>query len=198
MMQVLKWARQGHRWMGIAAGLVLVSATAMGAMAQSIQHGRKWKPLPPTSHVVVTVVKKFNGKPIMNAAVVFHAVRDGRNDGNLEVKTNEDGEAVIDVIEIGSQVNVQVIANGFATAAQDINVTQPSTDLKIEMLRPRAQVSEYKDDDNQPAQVQPGLQEHIVPKTATPASPPATAPTTAPSTTPPPSQNGVTNGPVNR
>lgn len=184
--------------MGIAAGLVLVSATAMGAMAQSIQHGRKWKPLPPTSHVVVTVVKKFNGKPIMNAAVVFHAVRDGRNDGNLEVKTNEDGEAVIDVIEIGSQVNVQVIANGFATAAQDINVTQPSTDLKIEMLRPRAQVSEYKDDDNQPAQVQPGLQEHIVPKTATPASPPATAPTTAPSTTPPPSQNGVTNGPVNR
>jgi hypothetical protein len=33
--------------------------------------------MPPTAHIVVTVEKGFNGKPLMNAAVVFHAVRNG-------------------------------------------------------------------------------------------------------------------------
>jgi len=142
--------------------------------------------MPPTSHIVVTVEKGFNGKPLMNAAVVFHAVRNGLNDGNLEVKTDPEGKATIDVIEIGSQVTVQVIANGFATYAGDMNVDGPSKELLVKLQRPKAQVSDYVDNDGKPAQVKPGVQEHVVAKPASPsAGTPATpAAPTVPATPP--------------
>jgi hypothetical protein len=140
--------------------VALVSVFAVhSAVAQSEEHGRKFKPMPPTAHMVVTVQKGFNSKPLMNAAVIFHAVRDGKEDGNLEVKTDEDGKATIDVIEIGSHVNVQVIANGFATYAQEIDVDGPSKELLVKMQRPVAQVSKYTDNDGKPADVKPGVQE---------------------------------------
>ncbi len=109
MKQVLGMAKTG-----LALGVAMAAGMVSAAGAQSEVHGRNWKPLPPTAHIEVTVVKGFNGKPLPNAAVVFHAVRDGKNDGNLEVKTNPEGKAIIDVIEVGSHVTVQVIAGGFA------------------------------------------------------------------------------------
>jgi cell division septation protein DedD len=120
--------------------------------------------------------------------VVFHAVRNGQNDGNLEVKTDPDGKAAIDVIEIGSQVTVQVIANGFATYASDIAVDSPTKELLVKLQRPKAQVSDYEDNDSKPAPVTPSsiVQEHVVPK---PASPPAAPP--APVTKVPPAPNGT-------
>ncbi len=171
---------------GWVVGLLTVVGAVSVAGAQSEVHGRKWKPLPPTAHIVVTVVKGFNGKPLPNAAVVFHAVRDGKNDGNLEVKTNPDGQAIIDVIEQGSHVTVQVIASGFATVAQDIDVDGPTKALEIKLQRPRAQISEYVDNDGKPAQVKPGIQEpaHAVQPGQTAAAPTGTPkdPATPPQT----------------
>jgi hypothetical protein len=182
------------------AGLAVAVAMVSSAGAQSDQHGRKWKPLPPTSHIVITVVKGFNGKPLQNAAVIFHAVRDGHNDGNLEVKTNEQGQASIDVIEIGSQVTVQVIADGFATSATDMNVDGPNKTLEIKLLRPRAQVSAYEENDDRTAQVKPGIQEppHDINPGST-ADNPDYIPSTAPPKTIPGSQtapSGATPPPV--
>lgn len=171
--------------MGWIAGLAVAISAAAVAGAQDEQHGRKYKPMPPTAHIVVTVEKGFNGKPLPNAAVVFHAVRDGKNDGNLEVKTDPDGKATIDVIEIGSEVNVQVIATGFATSATEMNVDGPSKTLLVKLQRPRAQISEFENNDGEPAQVKPGIQTRVVPKPSppppsavkpTPSSPPAANP----------------------
>jgi hypothetical protein len=147
----------------LGVGVVALMAVPV-AGAQSEVHGRNWKPLPPTSHIVVTVLKGFNGKPLPNAAVVFHAVRDGKNDGNLEVKTNPEGKAIIDVIEVGSQVTVQVIASGFATMAQVIDVDGPTKELEVKLIRPREQVSAYEDNDGKASQLKPGVQEppHVV------------------------------------
>jgi hypothetical protein len=175
----------GIRTMGWVAGLGLALAMVSVAGAQSEEHGRKWKPLPPTAHIVVTVVKGFNGKPLPNAAVVFHAVRDGKEDGNLEVKTNPEGQAIIDVIEVGSKVTVQVIASGFATVAQEMDVDTPTKALEIKLQRPVAQVSKYVDNDGKAAEVKPGIQEphHAVP----PAAPaPSTAPAAGPQASPNP------------
>src|SRR3984885_8717509 len=83
------------------------------------KRGRKYKAPPATSHIEVTVLKKFNGKPISNAAVIFDATMDGKDQGNLEVKTDPEGKAAIDVIPTGSTVRVQVIATGFATFADE-------------------------------------------------------------------------------
>jgi hypothetical protein len=167
---------------GWAAGLALTLGMVSVASAQNVEHGRKWKPMPPTAHVVVTVLKGFNDKPLPNAAVIFHAMRNGKDDGNLEVKTDPEGKAAIDVIEVGSNVTVQVIADGFATYAQDIMVDGPSKVLEVKLIRPRAQVSEYSDNDGKPAQVKPGIQE---PPHAMPATP-----KTAPAQSPSPQQPG--------
>jgi hypothetical protein len=145
--------------MGWAAGLAMALAMVSVASGQNDQHGRKFRPLPPTAHVVVTVVKGFNGKPLPNAAVVFHAVRNGKDDGNLEVKTDPEGKATIDVIEQGSDVMVQVIADGFATYAQDLMVDGPSKTLEVKLIRPREQISQYSDNDDKPAEAKPGVQE---------------------------------------
>jgi hypothetical protein len=157
---------------GLVVGMVMLAVTpvAGGLAQQEEQHGRKWKPLPAISHVVVTVEKGFNGKPLMNAAVIFHAVRDGQSDGNLEVKTDPDGRAVIDAIEVGSHVTVQVIAPGFATSSTEMDVDGPNKELLVKLQRPRAQVSTYTDNDGKASELQPGIQERTKPVAAPPAA----------------------------
>jgi hypothetical protein len=176
---------------GWVAGLALAVLTVT-TVAQQETHGRKWKPLPPTAHIVVTVVKGFNGKPLPNAAVIFHAVREGKDDGNLEVKTDPEGKATIDVIEVGSHLSVQVIASGFATSAQEMDVDGPSKELEVKLIRPRAQVSTYEDNDGKQAQVKPGVQEPPHPQATQPQS--MIAPTGTPKD---PTQPTAVPGPLN-
>jgi hypothetical protein len=185
MMQVFQTAkRYALPGLALAAAMVATAGAQTSPQTDTEQHGRKYKPMPPTSHVVVTVVKGFNGKPLQNAAVIFHATRDGINDGNLEVKTDPDGKATIDVIEVGSEVNVQVIAPGFATSATEMNVDGPSKELTVKLLRPRAQVSTYQDNEGKPDPEKPGVQEpaHNVKQSASPAGTPVdpTKPTSIP------------------
>jgi len=142
------------------------------------KHGRKYKAPPETSHIEVTVVKSFNQKPIDGAHVVFHPVKDGVDEGNLEVKTHQDGKVSIDVIPTGSSVRIQVIADGFATYAEDYVVNEPSREITIAMQRPKAQISTYVDNEGKESQMPAGVQEPIRPKKAVPATIPA-----APSTT---------------
>jgi len=135
------------------------------------KHGRKYKAPPETSNIEVTVIKGFNKKPIMNAAVIFHPVdSDGKDEGFLEMKTDPDGKAKIDVIPTGSQVRIQVIATGFSTYADDYKIEQADRKITIAMIRPRAQVSTYLDESGKPSQRQPGIQEPIRPKPASGSS----------------------------
>lgn len=180
-----------RRHFGLALALSLaVSLAPLHARAQSDEdttpqkHGRKYKAPPETSHIEVLVTKGFNNKPIMNAAVIFHPIKDGVDSGTLEVKSDAEGKAIIDVIPIGSQVRVQVLANGFATYAEDYTVTEASRHILVKMVRPQAQISTYVDNEGKPAQVQPGLQEPVRPKKTTPppaATPPPASTPAAPS-----------------
>jgi hypothetical protein len=173
----------------LAFGLPVASSNYAHAQDAPAKRGRKYKAPPATSHIQVTVVKKYNGKPISNAAVVFQSTLDGKDEGNLEVKTDPDGKATIDVIPTGSTVRVQVIATGFATYAEDYVVSEPSRQISVAMLRPQEQVSSYVDNEGKTSTVKPGVQEPIRPTnpSATPAKPsPAPQPQTpnASATTP--------------
>ena len=131
-----------------------------GGAAKPEKHGRKYKAPPDTSQIEVTVIRDFNKKPIVNASVVFHPVAsDGKDEGFLEMKTDPDGKATIDVIPTGSAVRIQVIATGYATFAQDYQIDETSKKIMISMIRPRAQVSTYVDESGKPATIQPGVQE---------------------------------------
>jgi hypothetical protein len=148
-------------------GIGLVVGLAAGSAVAQDSSRRKYKAPPETSHIEVLVLKDANQKPILNAAVVFHSVKDGKDEGNLEVKTNEQGKASIDVIPTGSSVDVQVIADGFATWAQTYVVDEPSRSIEVRMLKPRAQISTYTTDNRgQPAQRPAGVQEPNKPGSA--------------------------------
>jgi hypothetical protein len=180
---------------GIAVSLtVFASLMPVRARAQDEdnpkpeQHGRKYKAPPDTSHIEVTVLKGFNKKPIDGAHVIFHPVKDGVDEGNLEVKTHQDGKVSIDVIPTGSKVTIQVLADGFATYAEDYQVNEADRQIVISMIRPRAQVSAYVDNKGKASELNPGVQEPIRPKKTPPAKS-SSAP--APSTT---SGNSSTTG----
>ena len=170
---------------GLALSLVVCSGVSLAGFGQddNSRHGRKYKAPPVVSHIEVTVVKSYNGKPISNAAVVFRSDKDGKDEGNLEVKTDPDGKAIIDVVPTGSKLRVQVIASGFATFGEDYQIDGPTKEIAISMLRPRAQVSTYTDNNGQPSQRKPGVQEPAVPKPGVPpagSTPPATPPVPTP------------------
>jgi hypothetical protein len=125
-----------------AFGSVLL--TSLFAFGQDDEkRGRKYVPPPPTAHVSVAVVKDTNGKPVENAAVVFHLVGD-RDKGNMEMKTNEEGKAVIDVIAIGDTVRLQIIADGFQTYGEDYKIDSDSKNIVVRLKRPARQYSTYE------------------------------------------------------
>jgi hypothetical protein len=62
----------------------------------------------------------------------------------MELKTNEDGKAVIDVIPVGDLIRLQVIAKGFQTYGQDFKADREDIKFQIRMRRPGSQYSIYK------------------------------------------------------
>lgn len=132
---------------------VMLSALAVTAMglapvisAQDAAHrGRKYKPPPPTARIEVTVVNHYTNKPIVNAAVVFHPMQGEKDEGNMELKTNEDGKAVIDVLPIGDTVRLQIIAHGYQTYGADYKIDKDQLAIDVRMKRPGEQYSIYKD-----------------------------------------------------
>ena len=123
-------------------------ALSVGLFTAGAQHtdkrGRKYKAPPATSRLEVTILRDTDAKPIENAAVIFHPMLNGKDEGNMELKSNEDGKAVIDVIPTGYQVRVQIIAKGFQTYGGDYEVDKNEMALEIRMKRPGEQYSVYK------------------------------------------------------
>jgi hypothetical protein len=131
----------------LVAGLGLsLSPLALHAQNDSYR-GRKYKAPPPAAHIEVTVLRDFNGKPIADAHVIFHPTEGDRDRGALEVKTNDDGKAIIDVIPIGDTVTLQVIADGFQTYGQSYKVDKSELSMEVRMKRPGSQYSVYKSPD---------------------------------------------------
>jgi hypothetical protein len=129
----------------LAAGLLVVPVLN----AQQTR-GRKYKPPPPTCKISVTVIKAKDGKPVEDAAVVFHPIdKDGKDQGNLELKTNEDGKAVINVIPVGDTVRVQVVATGYQTYGDSYELPDDTKDITIKLNRPGRQYSIYENHPDQ-------------------------------------------------
>ena len=132
------------RTLAFVAGFAL-AATSLCAQQDDSHRGRKYKVPPPSSRIEVTVLRDLNGKPIEAAAVIFHPMEGERDKGAMELKTNEDGKAVIDVIPIGDVVRLQVIAKGFQTYGGDYKIDKPQMAMEIRLKRPGGQYSIYKE-----------------------------------------------------
>ena len=131
----------------LIVGLLLVaglSALSISQAQDTAKRGRKYKAPPATAHFEVTVTRATNGKPVENASVIFHPLADGRDNGNMELKTNDEGKATIDLLEIGSDVRVQIIAPGFQTYGEDYKVDKDNLAIAVKLQRPSSQYSIYK------------------------------------------------------
>ena len=132
--------RSLRRFLAVA-GVLLLAGLSLSAQ-DTKRRGRKYKAPPPVSRIEVTILRDSDSKPIENASVIFHLVGDT---GNMELKTNEDGKALIDVLPIGSKIRLQVIAKGFQTFGEDFENDQSELTLGIRKKRPGEQYSIFKD-----------------------------------------------------
>jgi hypothetical protein len=125
------------------AGIPLLFAGFISLPLAAQNGGRKYTPPPVTATIKVTVVRSTNGKPIPNAAVVFHPMEGDRDKGALELKSNEDGNVTIDVIPVGDTIRLQVIAPGWKTYGEDYKIDTTSKEILVKMKRPTEQYSLY-------------------------------------------------------
>ena len=131
----------------LTVAVTLVAASGISLSAQETSHrGRKYKPPPPTSKIEVTVVRDDDSKPIENAAVIFHVDIEG-DKGNMELKTNEDGKSLIDILPIGSTMRLQIIAKGYQTYGKDYKIDKSEMAVDVRMKRPARQYSIYEKHD---------------------------------------------------
>jgi len=129
------------------SGLPLAAAALLlfpSAHAQDHERGRKYKPPPPTCTITVTVLRADNQKPVEDAAVVFHPLKGGKDDGNMELKTNEEGKVSLNVIPIGVDLRLQVIASGFQTYGKDYDLPADTKEITVKLNRPQRQYSIYQ------------------------------------------------------
>lgn len=138
-----------RRFLNFSFCLTVFLLLAPGLLHAQEQHrGRKYTPPPPTAKITVTVIKATNGKPVENAAVVFHPMKDGKGEGNMELKTNEDGKVTIDVVPVGDNLRLQVIADGFQTFGDDYEIPDATKDIQIKLKPPARQYSIYEKHDD--------------------------------------------------
>ena len=118
---------------------LLVTLVSLGAFAGQKSSDQK------TASVNMIVVRESNGKPVKNAEVVLHLVDNHgkQKEEGLELKTHDDGKAEATGIPYG-KVRIQVIARGFKTYGQDVNIDQPNLELTIKLEKPAEQYSIYK------------------------------------------------------
>lgn len=125
------------------AVVIVVAAALLASPSSHADRHRKYKPPPPMSKVTVTVLRAADGKPLKNAAVVFHPVLGDTQEGNMELKTNDEGVATLSIVPTGSEVLVQVIMNGYRTFGKKYDVPGPEKSITIKLLPPDQQYSIY-------------------------------------------------------
>jgi len=149
----------------LLAAVSAVSLVCAQDSPNNAKRGRKYKAPPPTAHFEVTVVRATTGKPVENASVIFHPLENGRDNGNMELKTNDEGKAVIDLLEMGTSVRLQIIAPGFQTYGEDYKVDKDNVAVEVKLKRPAGQYSIYKKSEGK-AEDKPAAKPEEAPKDA--------------------------------
>ena len=126
----------------LAVAVVLIWPLTAGAQ-KARYRGRKFKPPPPTSRIVVTVLRNDNDTPIRDAHVIFHPVEGNKDKGGMELKTNDEGVTVMTVIPIGDTILLQVISKGYQTYGGRYQIDKAEESMHIRMKLPGQQYSIY-------------------------------------------------------
>ncbi len=148
-----------RRFLASLVALVLLLAVGTALAQDNSRRGRKYKSLPQTADVEVTVLRDSSGKPVTNASVIFHPVVNGKPKGTMELKSDDDGKAKLDLLEIGTTVRLQIIAPGFQTYGDEYKIDKQKYAIEVRLKRPQEQYSIYKQHEgDKPAEDKPAPQ----------------------------------------
>jgi len=170
--------------LAFVVAVLALAASSLSAQKEDTHRPRKFTVPPASARIEVIVVRDNSGKPVENAAVIFHPIEGDRDKGVMELKTNEEGKAVIDVIPVGDTVRMQVIARGFQTTGEDFKADKEEIKLVVRLRRPGQQYSIYRTAGQSASSPQNGQP----PVAAQPAPKPAAAEQNETNKTPPPSK----------
>lgn len=120
----------------LAVGLMLLPA------AWADRRASKAKKPPETCNITVTVLKP-DGTPLENAAVVFQPVKDNKPWGNMELRTKENGQANLNLIPIGQDLLLQVVASGYQTYGQTYKLPNATKHITVKLRFPAPEYSIY-------------------------------------------------------
>jgi hypothetical protein len=121
----------------ITCAAVVILLLSLAAVAE--KNDKKY------SDLTFTVIKDTNGKPVRNASVVLHPVtKNGKQErGGVELKTDADGKANYNSVPYG-KMRIQVLAPGYQTYGEDLEIAQPAHEIVIKLKPPAEQYSIYK------------------------------------------------------
>jgi hypothetical protein len=120
----------------VAVGLMLLPA------AWGDRRARKVKKPPATCNITVTVLKP-DGTPLENAAVVFQPVNNNKPWGNMELKTKENGQANLNLIPVGQDLLLQVVADGYQTYGKVYQLPGATKHITVKLHYPAPEYSIY-------------------------------------------------------
>jgi hypothetical protein len=120
----------------LALGLMLLPA------AWGDRRAKKVKKPPETCNITVTVLKP-DGTPMVNAAVVFQPVTDNKPWGNMELKTKENGQANLNLIPVGQDLLLQVVASGYQTYGKTYKLPGATRHITVRLRYPSQEYSIY-------------------------------------------------------
>lgn len=120
----------------VAVGLMLLPA------AWGDRRAKKVKKPPETCNITVKVLKP-DGTPLQNAAVIFQPVKDNKPWGNMELKTKQNGEANLNLIPVGQDLLLQVIADGYQTYGQTYKLPGATRHIVVKLRFPAPSYSIY-------------------------------------------------------
>jgi len=98
---------------------------------------------------LTVAVKTQSGRPVSQAAVIVRFVK-GHSVLKLgkavrtqwELRSNQDGEAIIPAIPQG-QIRIQIIANGYQTYGETIDVSETEKTIDIKLNPPQQQYTSH-------------------------------------------------------
>lgn len=92
----------------------------------------------------VVVLRESTDRPVKNASVVIHSLRqDGSQDNDgFQLKTDADGRAAMEDLPCG-KIRLQVVAPRLQTYGDDFELKAAKQEIVIRLKPPAAQVSIY-------------------------------------------------------
>jgi 5-hydroxyisourate hydrolase-like protein (transthyretin family) len=110
-----------------------LTLAALLVVSFSTASAQRTSPLLLDTSEVRVMVRDTTGLPVRDAKVVMHVMKRGTDQGELEVRTDQDGRVEQDIIPIGNLVHLEILAPGYQAYRTDYQVNALVKNLVVRL-----------------------------------------------------------------